>query len=374
MSPPRILALHGPARDDLHRSVLRELAEALRDDGAEVRVADALDPCPTPARWRPDATLSMSARDARPEFATAALTCALDPPFADPTSPEIPRLLTLYGAPSGVLSWHRGPYVLSPLWGAPTSLAEISPRGPRPVDVLLVGSWRSPEEHLRALRHAVPGDTFARALDLCAHTLAQPEPIDGAFARRFALADLDPDSARALIRQVLPRLRAWDRAVRLDAAFNTLCDSDFSVLWVGATSGARTARADHIARRDLRFQHKAKAMPVSSDPYSSAAQEDRCSPRTRLTIPATLRASGGRAFQSVVHDLSISGFSAASINRMHEGQLCWLTLPGLESLQAEVVWWDNCIVGCAFSELLSPIVHDNILQRYSNVGVYRQMI
>lgn len=110
------------------------------------------------------------------------------------------------------------------------------------------------------------------------------------------------------------------------------------------------------------------------DPYSRAAQEDRCAPRTKLTIPATLRASGGRAFQSVVHDLSISGFSAAAINRMHEGQICWLTLPGLEALQAEVVWWDNCIAGCAFAELLSPIVHDNILQRYSNVGVYRQMI
>ena len=112
-------------------------------------------------------------------------------------------------------------------------------------------------------------------------------------------------------------------------------------------------------------------MPLSSDPYSSAAQEDRCSPRTRLTIPATLRASGGRAFQSVVHDLSISGFSAASINRMHEGQICWLTLPGLESLQAEVVWWDNSIVGCAFEQLLSPIVHDNILARYAPSSVYR---
>ena len=115
-------------------------------------------------------------------------------------------------------------------------------------------------------------------------------------------------------------------------------------------------------------------MPHDSDAYRKAAQEDRCAPRTRLTIPATLRASGGRAFQSVVNDLSISGFSAASINRMHEGQICWLTLPGLEALQAEVVWWDNCIVGCGFSELLSPIVHDNILQRYSNIGVYRQMI
>jgi len=109
------------------------------------------------------------------------------------------------------------------------------------------------------------------------------------------------------------------------------------------------------------------------DRYEVAVQEDRCSPRTKLTIPVSLRASGGRAFQSVVHDLSISGFSAASINRMHDGQVCWLTLPGLESLQAQVVWWDNCIVGCAFTELLSPIVHDNILQRYSNAGAYRSI-
>ena len=73
-------------------------------------------------------------------------------------------------------------------------------------------------------------------------------------------------------------------------------------------------------------------MHTTQDRYEIAEQEDRCAPRTKLTIPASLRASGGRAFQSVVHDLSISGFSAAAINRMHEGQVCWLTLPGLESL------------------------------------------
>ncbi|MGI8943517.1 MAG: PilZ domain-containing protein [Qipengyuania sp.] len=110
---------------------------------------------------------------------------------------------------------------------------------------------------------------------------------------------------------------------------------------------------------------------VMQDSYSLAAQEDRCGPRTRLTIPGQLRASGGRAFQTVVHDLSISGYSAAAINRMHEGQVCWLTLPGLESLQGQVVWWENCMVGCAFTELLSPIVHENILARYSGDGVYR---
>ncbi len=110
------------------------------------------------------------------------------------------------------------------------------------------------------------------------------------------------------------------------------------------------------------------------DSYELAAQEDRCSPRTKLTIPAQLRASGGRAFQTVVHDLSISGFSASAISRMHVGQLCWITLPSLESLQAEVVWWDNSIVGCAFAELLSPIVHDNILERYSPSSVYRNPV
>ena len=99
--------------------------------------------------------------------------------------------------------------------------------------------------------------------------------------------------------------------------------------------------------------------------YEMAAREDRCAPRTKLTIPASLRPLSGRAFQSVVHDLSIAGFSATAINRLHEGQICWLTLPGLEALQCEVVWWEGGKVGCAFADLLSPIVHDNLLQRYT---------
>ncbi len=111
--------------------------------------------------------------------------------------------------------------------------------------------------------------------------------------------------------------------------------------------------------------------PAQADKYSVAAQEDRCAPRTRLIIPSQLRASGGRAFQTVVNDLSISGFSASAISRMHPGQVCWITLPGLESLQAEVVWWEASQVGCAFCELLSPIVHDNILQQYSAPSTYR---
>ncbi|MFC4295428.1 PilZ domain-containing protein [Novosphingobium tardum] len=110
---------------------------------------------------------------------------------------------------------------------------------------------------------------------------------------------------------------------------------------------------------------------TSRNRYAIAAQEDRCAPRTRIAIPAGLRPSGGRSFQTSVLDLSLGGFSATCVNRMHNGSLCWLTLPGLESLQAEVIWWQNNVVGCAFSNLLSPIVHDNILARYRGDGVYR---
>src|SRR6187549_2506107 len=98
--------------------------------------------------------------------------------------------------------------------------------------------------------------------------------------------------------------------------------------------------------------------------YHIAAQEDRSAARTKLAIPAQLRASGARAFQTVVNDLSLSGFSATAINRMHPRSVCWLTLPGLESLQAEVVWWENNLCGCSFVNLLNPIVHDSILARY----------
>ncbi|MEN7536142.1 PilZ domain-containing protein [Aurantiacibacter flavus] len=100
------------------------------------------------------------------------------------------------------------------------------------------------------------------------------------------------------------------------------------------------------------------------DDYEFAAQEDRCAPRTRFMIPARLRVPGMRAFQTVVNDLSLSGFSATAVTRMHPGQSCWLTLPDLESQQAEVVWWEDRLVGCAFVNLLSTIVHDTILERY----------
>ena len=100
------------------------------------------------------------------------------------------------------------------------------------------------------------------------------------------------------------------------------------------------------------------------DRYLVAAQEDRCAPRTRLRIPASLRPSGDKGFATTVHDLSLGGFSCEAMSRMRPGALAWLTLPGLAALQAEVIWNHNGMVGCAFANLLNPAVFETIVERY----------
>ena len=48
---------------------------------------------------------------------------------------------------------------------------------------------------------------------------------------------------------------------------------------------------------------------------------------------------------------------------MAPGTLCWLSLPGLSPQQCEVAWWQDSTVGCAFTQMLSPIVLEALLAR-----------
>jgi len=97
--------------------------------------------------------------------------------------------------------------------------------------------------------------------------------------------------------------------------------------------------------------------------YFIAAQEDRCAPREAIGIPAVLRPSGGRGFQTELRDISIAGFSSVAVVRMAPGTLCWLSLPGLSPQQCEVAWWADSTVGCAFTQMLSPFVLEALLAR-----------
>jgi hypothetical protein len=103
---------------------------------------------------------------------------------------------------------------------------------------------------------------------------------------------------------------------------------------------------------------------TQSEKYAVASQEDRSAPRVRLTMPATMRPAGANKFQTVVRNLSLSGFSATAISRIPVKTTCWLTLPGMEALQAHVVWWEQGFVGCAFERLMSPHDYESVLARW----------
>ena len=103
-------------------------------------------------------------------------------------------------------------------------------------------------------------------------------------------------------------------------------------------------------------------------PYHSASQEDRCGARVPMRLPARLRASGSPGFEVTIYDLSISGFSCDAVTGMRPSALCWVTLPGLSSLQAKVIWNDSSRVGCAFECLLNQAVLDRLVAMHGNAG------
>ena len=86
--------------------------------------------------------------------------------------------------------------------------------------------------------------------------------------------------------------------------------------------------------------------------YAQAAQEDRCAPRAQVQIAAKLRRSSEAAFNVQVLDLSCAGFSCEAVTSIKPGTICWLSLPGLSGMQAEVVWNDGKRTGL---RLNSPI-------------------
>jgi hypothetical protein len=98
--------------------------------------------------------------------------------------------------------------------------------------------------------------------------------------------------------------------------------------------------------------------------YLRAALENRSAPRVKIRIPAKLRLRNSTGFQVEVVDLSLSGFACEPYLAVHPGTLCWLTMPGLASMPAEIVRNDGVMLGCAFHGMLNQAVLDSLVKRY----------
>lgn len=98
--------------------------------------------------------------------------------------------------------------------------------------------------------------------------------------------------------------------------------------------------------------------------YAVAAAEDRCAPRQRLSIQARMRFSCSSSFPVEVTDMSLAGFACDALLATAPGTLCWLTLPGLGALEAEVVQHSKHGMGCAFKNLLNLAVFNHYVAKY----------
>ena len=107
-----------------------------------------------------------------------------------------------------------------------------------------------------------------------------------------------------------------------------------------------------------------KDISRTNEPYATAAEEDRCGPRYKVAVPAKMRFSGCSSFAIEVTNLSLSGFACDALVQAHPGTRCWLTLPGLAPLEAEVVHRSNIGLGCAFHTMLNAAVLDRYIVGY----------
>ncbi len=105
-------------------------------------------------------------------------------------------------------------------------------------------------------------------------------------------------------------------------------------------------------------------MPTTIAPYAFAAEEDRCALRHKVAIPAKLRFSGSSSFATEVANISLAGFACDALLQAHPGTRCWLTLPGLAPLEAEVIHRNNLGLGCALKDMLNPAVLDRYIASY----------
>ncbi len=94
----------------------------------------------------------------------------------------------------------------------------------------------------------------------------------------------------------------------------------------------------------------------------SGTPRARRAERKRLSATVQFRRGARRANVRVL-DINELGVRVAGVYLMHEGESFWLTLPGLEPIEARVAWTTDFEMGCEFVRPLHPAVFQLLLQR-----------
>ncbi len=97
-----------------------------------------------------------------------------------------------------------------------------------------------------------------------------------------------------------------------------------------------------------------------SSRHKFESKDSRRAERLDLEFTAFLRSPGSSKFQVRIKDLSVTGFRCETSFTLLPGSTVWLTIEGLQGLEAHVAWRDKSKYGFAFKSSLHIAVFDHI--------------
>ena len=84
-------------------------------------------------------------------------------------------------------------------------------------------------------------------------------------------------------------------------------------------------------------------------------------PRRAERVPIGADISLRRSFE--ILDLSLHGCRVELVERVRKGDRLWISLPGIETLEAITCWVDGFVAGAEFIRPLHPSVFDMLTAR-----------
>ncbi len=85
--------------------------------------------------------------------------------------------------------------------------------------------------------------------------------------------------------------------------------------------------------------------------------------RLPLVAEVNVRRRFDNRYSVTLLDLSVEGCRVELVERAAVGDLLWISLPGLETIEAAACWTDGFITGVRFKRPLHPSVFDLLAER-----------
>ena len=104
------------------------------------------------------------------------------------------------------------------------------------------------------------------------------------------------------------------------------------------------------------------ALTVECDMTAEDDPDHRRQQRVDITTRALLRDRKSNKYTVTLLDLSLTGFRAEAHYGLDPDSIVWLTIPGLQGLEATIAWRKGAVIGCRFRQPLHPAVFDHIVR------------